>query len=279
MRQFKGKAKRIEDIDIPRIGAIIGVGEDEIHAVIDVESAGTGFDRQGRPRMLFEPHVFYRELNGDQRKRAVAAGLAYPKWKRNYPKDSYPRLFKAMAINENAALCSCSWGLGQIMGFNCVAAGYPTAKEMVIAFMDDEDNHLEAIISFIQSKNLDDELRVHDWAAFARGYNGSGYRKNNYHTKLADAYAKWQKISDTVWNGTTAVLTTKQVQVLLVKAGFTDLKVDGKTGPRTTFATKWFQRKNGLEPDGLAGPKTIEKLQKPKAVSWWSKLLAAIGMK
>lgn len=33
---FKGAAKRITDIDIPRIGAIISVGEDEIHAFMDV---------------------------------------------------------------------------------------------------------------------------------------------------------------------------------------------------------------------------------------------------
>lgn len=57
MEIWKGKAKRIEDIDLPRIGAMIGVGEDEIHAVLDVESAGSGFDSKGRVKMLFEPHV------------------------------------------------------------------------------------------------------------------------------------------------------------------------------------------------------------------------------
>jgi hypothetical protein len=35
---FKGAAKRIEDVDLPRIGHMIGVGEDKIHAVLDVES-------------------------------------------------------------------------------------------------------------------------------------------------------------------------------------------------------------------------------------------------
>jgi hypothetical protein len=98
---FKGAAKRIEDIDLPLIGREIGVGEDEIHAVLDVESAGSGFDKQGRPKMLFEPHIFWRELGpGAKRDKAAAAGLAYPKWKRNYPPDSYPRLAKAMAIDR-----------------------------------------------------------------------------------------------------------------------------------------------------------------------------------
>ncbi|WP_245477717.1 MULTISPECIES: hypothetical protein [unclassified Mesorhizobium] len=49
MDSFKGAAKRITDLDIPRIGATIGVGEDEIHVFMDVEAAGSGFDRSGRP--------------------------------------------------------------------------------------------------------------------------------------------------------------------------------------------------------------------------------------
>jgi len=44
------------------VGRRIGTGEDEIRAVLAVGPAGGGFDKLGRPRMLFEPHVFYREL-------------------------------------------------------------------------------------------------------------------------------------------------------------------------------------------------------------------------
>lgn len=39
---FKGAAKRIEDVDLPRIGQQIGVGEDVLHALIEVETRGTG---------------------------------------------------------------------------------------------------------------------------------------------------------------------------------------------------------------------------------------------
>ena len=114
---FKGKAKRLDDIDLPRIGDRIGVGEDEIHAVLDVEARGNGFDAQGRPAMLFEPHVFYRNLSGAAQDRAVRECLAYPKWKRgSYPSDSYPRLERAMKINTEAAQRASSWGLGQILG-------------------------------------------------------------------------------------------------------------------------------------------------------------------
>ena len=196
---FKGKAKRLDDIDLPMVGREIGVGEDEVHAILDVESAGSGFDKQGRPKMLFEPHVFWRELGpGPKRDLAAAQGLAYARWKPGaYPKDSYPRLLKAMAIDEEAALRSASWGLPQMMGFNCKLAGYPTAKAMVEAFLDDEETHLAAMIRFIKATGLDDELRRRDWKGFARGYNGKGFAKNGYDKKLAAAVAKWQRIKDT----------------------------------------------------------------------------------
>lgn len=195
---FKGKAKRLDDIDLPMVGREIGVGEDEVHAILDVESAGSGFDKQGRPKMLFEPHIFWRELGpGPKRNLAAAQGLAYARWKRDYPKDSYPRLLKAMAIDEEAALRSASWGLPQMMGFNCKLAGYPTAKAMVEAFLDDEETHLAAMIRFIKATGLDDELRRHDWKGFALGYNGKGFAKNGYDRKLAASFAKWQRIKDT----------------------------------------------------------------------------------
>lgn len=211
---FRGKAKRIEDIDLPRIGHIIGVGEDAIHAIIDVESRGFGFDAEGRPIMLFEPHIFHRQLRSQPKKlqRAIDAGLAYASWgEKPYPKDSYPRLLEAMKIDETAALRSASWGLGQIMGFNHGAAGFRTVQAMVRAFMDDEDAQLEAMVRFILANQLDDELRALEAArtreqrieaarGFARGYNGSGYEKNRYHIRIADRYEWWQGKPDTPWS-------------------------------------------------------------------------------
>lgn len=194
---FKGAAKRLDDIDLPTLGSKIGVGEDEIHAFLDVETRGSGFDSQGRPAMLFEPHVFYKYVPKNLRQRAVNQGLAYAKWGgKPYPKESYTRLLKAIAIDETAALKSCSWGLGQVMGYNHEAAGYATVDAMVAAFMSDEENQLEAAINFIKKNKLDDELRRHDWAGFARGYNGPGYAKNRYDLKLAEAFKKWSRIKD-----------------------------------------------------------------------------------
>ncbi|AGB45134.1 hypothetical protein Mesau_02727 [Mesorhizobium australicum WSM2073] len=88
---FRGAAKRLDEFNLPKLGATIGVGEDEIHALLDVETRGQGFDSQGRPIILFEPHVFYRNLAPGARFLAVKQGLAYPKWgDKPYPADSYP---------------------------------------------------------------------------------------------------------------------------------------------------------------------------------------------
>lgn len=198
---FIGTGKRLDNVDLPKIGKLIGVGEDEIHAVLVTETRGTGFDSQNRPIILFEPHIFHKQLKAhkpDLLDKAVALGLAYPKWgEKKYPKDSYPVLNQAIDIDLELALRSASWGLGQIMGFNHSMAGYPTAVAMVEAFKKDEEHHLEAMVKFIINAGLDDELRRKDWVGFARGYNGPGFAKNKYDQKLAANFAKWQKIKDT----------------------------------------------------------------------------------
>lgn len=197
---FKGAARRLTDIDIPRIGHRIGVGEDEIHAVMDVEARKGGFDHRGRPAMLFEPHIFWKELGpGPKRDAAVRAGLARPKWVREYPSDSYPRLMQAIAIDLDAAVRSASWGLGQVMGFNAHLAGYESAEAMVVEFLESEALQLEAMVTFIDKAGLARHLRRHDWGAFAEGYNGPAYAVHGYHTRLKDRFEWWSKVPDTPW--------------------------------------------------------------------------------
>lgn len=219
MALYKGEAKKLDDYDLPRIGSEISVGEDPIHALLEVETRGTGFDSHGRIIMLFEPHKFYKHLKGTQRDEAVQKGLAYPKWgTRPYPRDSYPRLDEAMAINEKAALLSASWGLGQLMGENYAMAGYDNVEDMVSAFAGSEAAQLEAMINFIKSAGIDDDLRriekkidsgqavtSHDWVPIVRVYNGAGYAKNDYHNRAAKALNRWRKIKDTPYGKDTPI--------------------------------------------------------------------------
>ena len=281
---FQGAAARLDDIDLPRIGATIGVGEDELHMLLDVEAAGSGFDKTGRPKALYEPHVAYRNSSGEVRAELVRLGLAYPKWgEKPYPADSYPRIALAMAVDETVALKAASWGLGQILGENCVAAGFDTPQAMVRAFMDGEAAHLAAMVSFVTAAKLDDDLRAlaalkrattgDDCRSVARGYNGSSYATHGYHTRLAAAHNKWRAISDTPYlpaaGPGSIVLPRMRIgrgsrgplvviwQELLLAAGYRfDGGADGVFGAATETATKAWQKARGLFTDGVVGPKT-----------------------
>lgn len=188
---FYGAARPLADADVQTIAGYLGCQVAAVRAVLAVEAAGKGFDSKGRPKMLFEPHVFYRNLLGAKRDEAVRQGLAYSKWgMKSYPADSYPRLVAAMAIDEPAALKAASWGLGQVLGENYAAAGFANPHEMVLAMTRSEGAQLYAMARFIVTKGLQSKLRTFDWAGFARGYNGVGYKKNAYDTKLASSYAK-----------------------------------------------------------------------------------------
>lgn len=52
----------------------------------------------------------------------------------------------------------------------------------------------------------------------------------------------------------------RQVQQKLNDLGYASLVVDGSYGKLTTEAVKLFQKNNGLRQDGIAGPKTLQKL-------------------
>lgn len=179
-----------------------------LRAVIEIEARGSGFDKQGRVLILYEPHVAWRVLGRiieskahsqaarsqaiADRREMQASGLAYPKWgERPYPRDSYPNFLKAARINPEAAAQACSWGLGQILGENHKAAGYDSATKMASAFATGEDEQLAGMVRFIRANpTMHRSLLARDWAGFASRYNGPGYKKHNYHSRLAAAYAK-----------------------------------------------------------------------------------------
>ena len=104
-----------------------------------------------------------------------------------------------MAIDQTAALKSASWGLGQILGENHQQVGYETVQEMVTAFMADEENHLEAIVAFLKTNNLDDDLREHRWEALAGATTARHTGCMPITRRLAEAYRKWARIADTPW--------------------------------------------------------------------------------
>jgi putative peptidoglycan binding protein/resolvase-like protein len=53
----------------------------------------------------------------------------------------------------------------------------------------------------------------------------------------------------------------REVQRRLWRLGYRPGPVDGLFGPRTEAATRWFQMKHGIEPDGIVGGQTLNMLR------------------
>lgn len=179
----------------------LGVSVAALQAVHKVESKGTGFNSDDSPVILFEPHIFYKQLT----KKGLTAirnrvmqerpDLCYPKWKpKSYGAEGtyqHQRLTAASQYHRESALESASWGLGQVMGFNWKDLGYPSLQAFINAQYRDEASQLDTMCRFIRVNGLIDELKNRDWSAFAYRYNGEGYKVNNYHGKLAAAFRQF----------------------------------------------------------------------------------------
>jgi hypothetical protein len=163
-----------------------------IKAVAEVESKGKAFYDDGFPVILFERHKFrkftggqfsdkYPEISGPAGNYGAAG---------QHQRDKFNLAFK---LDPAAAMKSCSWGMFQIMGFNHEVCGYKTVDAFVDAMKESEAKQLDAFVNFLISEHLDDELRDHKWTPLAEGYNGEGYRQNNYHIKLPAAHRKYAK--------------------------------------------------------------------------------------
>ncbi len=193
---YIGEGRRLDDGDFAAMSARHEIPEYLLRAVVQVEAAGKGSHSSGALVFRYELHKAYQFSRGAKRGELVAAGLANPSYKAAlaWPHaNSYPHLERAAAVaGEELACLASSWGLGQIMGFNHRAVGFDTALAMVRRLAASEADQVEAMIAFIGSKGLKDDLLAGRWDAFARGYNGRAYKANRYDEKLADAAAFWK---------------------------------------------------------------------------------------
>lgn len=189
---FVGAAMPMTEADIIAAAKTIGCPVAAVKAVVDVEAVGSGFLPDGRPKILFESHIFGRLTN--HRFEKADPNISTRKWDRsNYGASGahqYVRLERALKLDAAAALKAPSWGAFQILGSNHRECGYGTVEEFVGAMLESEGHHLQAFVCFCQSSGLDNALRRLDWARFAKGYNGPGYAQNSYDKKLAAAYQK-----------------------------------------------------------------------------------------
>jgi hypothetical protein len=195
--------EKLTERDFQRAARLLKCGVPEVKAVAEVESGGDGFLSDGKIKILFEGHWFFRFTKGAYAESHPT--ICHPKWTRQfYAKGptadargagELERLETAVALNREAGLKSASYGKFQIMGFNFAVCGFNAVEDFYQSILVSEGEHLAAFCNYIKNSGLDDELRGRRWADFARLYNGPEYRKNNYDGKLAAAYQKYAALA------------------------------------------------------------------------------------
>ncbi len=244
---FAGKGFPFTESDLQSALAALGLASSDLPvlwSVLTVESRGFGFLPDRRPKILFERHIFYAETSG---RFATQAPDLCAKTGGGYVGGApeFDRLARALALcraaglGDEPALRSASWGLGQVMGFNAVAAGFQSAGDMVAKMCGSEAAQLAGMVGFMRSQGLDAQLRARNWAGFARSYNGSNYWKNQYDVKLKTSYEKFSA-------GITRDLRVRAAQGALLFLGYQPGDPDGVAGQNTRRALLAFRHDQQL---------------------------------
>lgn len=283
--------KYLKESDIRDLAETLGVDVATVKAVNEVESRGRGFNADGNPKILFEGHVFWKELE----KRGINpaahvsgnADILHKQWTKAHYKGGpaeYDRLNKAINLLPNnskvaaAAYASASWGLFQIMGYHYEALGYGSVVEFVGDMQLSEGKQLEAFGKFLIKNNLVGYLRDKQWAEFARRYNGPEYAANQYDRKLKEAYARYAGTErdgvaanaprELIKKGSTGELV-RELQSILNELDYA-VPVSGVFDAKTELAVKDFQsahvdkHQQPLSVDGVVGQLTWWALENPR---------------
>lgn len=167
--------------------------------------AGDGW----RPVILFEGHVYLRNLPAEFREAAIRAGIASPRVggvpNPNAQVDRWDLLSRAMrfvgtlpatghdlddrrpAIRA-AAIEATSFGVGQVLGEGWRMMSYRSAEAFFDDVTSDEGGQFRALGRFVRGKpGLASALRSGDWPKAFRLYNGAGCRANGYREKFLRA--------------------------------------------------------------------------------------------
>ena len=199
-------SKLLGNIHLVDAAKRLGVDLASIYAVNEVESTGSGFLVNGKPKILFERHVMHRLLATPRHKDDDAAALkahadqlatlhpalVNPK-AGGYAGGTaeHQRLANAKLIDALCAPEACSWGAFQIMGYHWQRLGYASLDDFLTRMATSEAEQFEAFVRYIEAEPaLHKALKAKKWAEFAKRYNGPAYARNLYDVKLERAYER-----------------------------------------------------------------------------------------
>jgi N-acetylmuramidase/Putative peptidoglycan binding domain len=174
-----------------------------------VESAGNGFLPDGRCKVMWERHKFYKYIRDKAlRDRLVVSDPDICKNEIRYNSRTKPAtatakdmylggaaewdLFKrGAAFDPWAAMMSMSYGAGQVMGFNYEVSGFDNVEAFYNAMCNGgARGHLTAMVGYILGNpQIHKALLEKDWYNAALGYNGAaGVKLYKYDEQLAAAW-------------------------------------------------------------------------------------------
>lgn len=173
-------------------------------AIMLQESKAKSFDDLGRPYILFERHYFYKAVvkyKGVSLAKELARShptlcnaSATPAGGYGTSLQQWAKFDAAKDFCREAAIESCSWGVGQVMGAHWKSLDYESPQAMLNAMFRSEASQVEAIFRYLKANGLIKKLNDGDVTAVARGYNGAGFKKNSYDVKLAAHLKKCREL-------------------------------------------------------------------------------------
>lgn len=197
MKVYKGVCE-VNNFDYSWAGEYLVCEPECLMAVVDVETGGkNGFIESGKPQILFEGHIFWKELKergiNPEPLSKEYPNIVYQKWDKSKYYGGikeYERFNLASRIDLDSAISSTSWGMFQILGNNYELCSCNSPQDLHNKMCKSQVWQFILGIEFIRNSGLSKYLEIKDWAKFAKGYNGPGYSQNKYDTKLKDAYNK-----------------------------------------------------------------------------------------
>jgi hypothetical protein len=168
-----------------------------LNAVYLTESSGNGYLPSGRVKILFEGHVFWRNLvKFKLDPKLYVKGnedILYKVWTKKFYKGGegeYTRLYRAMDLHESSGLCAASYGAFQVLGENYEDLGYPDPKTFVLKMCEGGESQLEVFGQFLKFKGIIKYMKQKNWDRIAYLYNGSGYKTNRYDVIMNQNYTR-----------------------------------------------------------------------------------------
>lgn len=185
----------LTDDDFRRVANELQVEVAAIKAVVVIEAgkAMRGFWAPGVPIINHDRSMWARSGKLVTSKAKAPSNATIPAGLTSaFAKKAWQRLINARKINIQQADMSTFWGMFQIGGFNYKLCGCSSIEEFVELMSYSELEQLELFAALITNCKYVQYLRDKNWAAFARRYNGPGYARQGYHTKMAKAYKQFK---------------------------------------------------------------------------------------